>query len=84
MGPVFAAKGFSSDNPQADRFRVTLLGSLAKTGRGHGTDRAITDVLSPIPVEVIFGTGDEQGLDLSKLYRETSEGGLAKLYTHTD
>ena len=54
MGPNFAAKRFLNENPEADSFIVTLFGSLAKTGKGHGTDRAIMDALLPYPTEVEF------------------------------
>ena len=54
MGPERAAKLFQSENPQADSFRVILYGSLSKTGIGHGTDRVIREVLSPLPTEIIF------------------------------
>ena len=46
MGPRRAAQVFSESNPGAVRFRVELYGSLAATGKGHLTDRAIEDVLS--------------------------------------
>lgn len=37
------------------RFRVTLYGSLAATGRGHMTDAAILEVLQPIaPAEIVW------------------------------
>ena len=39
MGPERAAKLFSARYPEAERFVVTLYGSLSKTGAGHGTDR---------------------------------------------
>ncbi len=54
MGPERAARLFREENPQADTFRVTLYGSLSKTGVGHGTDRVIREVLSPRPTEIIF------------------------------
>ena len=60
MGPAFAAKTFKDTHPEADRFTVILYGSLAKTGKGHGTDRAITETLAPIPAEIVFNT-DEIG-----------------------
>ncbi len=56
MGPVFAAQRFRAACPQAEKITVTLYGSLSKTGRGHGTDRAILEALSPIPTEIIFDT----------------------------
>lgn len=45
MGPRFAAAEFRQRHPDGEAFRVTLYGSLAATGRGHFTDRAIRDVL---------------------------------------
>ena len=45
MGPDAAARLFLSENPDADSFTVTLYGSLASTGRGHLTDRAVLDAL---------------------------------------
>ena len=54
MGPERAAKMFRNDHPEADAFRVVLYGSLSKTGIGHGTDRVIRQVLSPLPTEIVF------------------------------
>jgi L-serine dehydratase len=41
VGPMKAAKAFLESAPGASRYRVTLFGSLAWTGKGHGTDSAI-------------------------------------------
>ncbi|MBQ1281358.1 MAG: L-serine ammonia-lyase, iron-sulfur-dependent, subunit alpha [Oscillospiraceae bacterium] len=54
MGPARAAKLFREQTPEADNYRAILYGSLAKTGKGHGTDRALLDAFSPAPTEVIF------------------------------
>ena len=54
MGPERAATMFRREHPQADAFRVVLYGSLSKTGVGHGTDRVLRDVLSPLPTEIVF------------------------------
>ena len=54
IGPERAAKLFKSEHPEADSFRVVLYGSLSKTGRGHGTDRVLQEVLSPLPTEIVF------------------------------
>lgn len=56
MGPARAAQIFRSETPAADAYRAVLYGSLSKTGKGHGTDRAICDALSPIPTEIVFST----------------------------
>ncbi len=54
MGPAFAAKRFKEKYPTADNIEVILYGSLAKTGKGHGTDRAITETLAPIKNTIKF------------------------------
>ena len=54
MGPERAARLFREQYPEADRFRVILYGSLSKTGVGHGTDRVIRQILSPLPTEIVF------------------------------
>ena len=54
MGPERAAKLFKEKYPLADEFRVILYGSLSKTGVGHGTDRVVREVLSPLPTEIVF------------------------------
>ena len=63
MGPAFAAKRFLASNPSVESITVTLYGSLSKTGKGHGTDRAILDTLSPIPTEVVFNNDDSVALE---------------------
>jgi L-serine dehydratase len=52
MGPSKAASIFKERNPAAVSFHVTLYGSLAATGKGHLTDKAIIESLSPAPVEI--------------------------------
>lgn len=54
MGPSFAATDFLKIYPQADFIKVILFGSLSKTGKGHGTDRAISETLAPTKHEIIF------------------------------
>ena len=56
MGPERAARIFRQKYPEAEAFQVTLYGSLSKTGVGHGTDRVIREVLSPLPTEIIFSS----------------------------
>jgi L-serine dehydratase len=48
MGPKYAAQRFINKVSDVDKFVVTLYGSLAATGKGHLTDKAILSVLSPI------------------------------------
>ena len=59
MGPSKAAAIFLSENPNADKIRVTLYGSLAKTGKGHHTDEAIIKTLKDVSTEVIFNVQNE-------------------------
>ena len=55
MGPNRAAKIFAQRCPNPDLYKVTLYGSLAATGEGHMTDKAILEVLEPITkVELIW------------------------------
>jgi L-serine dehydratase len=54
MGPERAARLFRQAHPDADSFVIYLYGSLNKTGIGHGTDRVIREVLSPLPAEIVF------------------------------
>ncbi len=55
MGPRKAAELFLQHHADAASFEVTLYGSLAATGRGHMTDVAITDTLSPqAPVKIFW------------------------------
>jgi len=54
MGPEKAARVFKSEHAKADRFKVILYGSLAKTGKGHMTDKAIVKALSPMPADIEF------------------------------
>lgn len=54
MGPKKAAEIFKSRVENAVSFRVNLYGSLAATGKGHFTDRAIHDAFFPKTVEFVW------------------------------
>jgi L-serine dehydratase len=89
MGPERASQLFKSKYPNADSFKVILYGSLSKTGVGHGTDRVIRDVLSPLPTEIVFSTEElknshpntmdlialKDGAEIGKLRVESIGGG---------
>lgn len=47
MAPRKAAQEYLERHRGAARYEVTLFGSLAATGKGHFTDRAILDILEP-------------------------------------
>ncbi len=54
MGPRAAAEQYLTAHPEAARFRVTLYGSLAATGKGHLTDWAINTVLGEERTEIVW------------------------------
>ena len=57
MGPAKAMSIYVSEHPEAESYRVVLFGSLADTGEGHGTDKAI-DSVTDKAVEIIFNLTD--------------------------
>ncbi len=59
IGPERICKIFKANNPDADFFKVILYGSLAKTGKGHGTDTVIKKTLSPTQCEIEFNYVEE-------------------------
>lgn len=54
IGPRRAVNLFKSEFPDAYSFRVALYGSLAATGKGHLTDKAIIEGFAPKNVEIIW------------------------------
>ena len=58
MGPEKAAKLFMARNKSAYSFKVILYGSLAKTGKGHGTDVVLKKTFTK-PVDVVFDYENE-------------------------
>ena len=56
MGPAKAMEIFVREHPDADSFCVILYGSLADTGKGHGTDTAIRLMAGGKDVQIIFDT----------------------------
>lgn len=54
IGPERACKIFKSNNKAANSFKAILYGSLAKTGKGHGTDSVIKKTFLPTQCVVEF------------------------------
>lgn len=54
IGPVRAARMYLSRHPGTAPIRVTLVGSLAATGRGHLTDTAIREALGDRLAEILW------------------------------
>lgn len=61
MGPEKACKFMKAAFPNATSFKVVLYGSLALTGKGHGTDKVIVETLAPAKVNLVM---DFKTLDL--------------------
>lgn len=60
IGPEKACEIFKSRNRQADYFKAVLYGSLAKTGKGHGTDTVIRKTLAPVKCDIEFDFACEE------------------------
>lgn len=56
MGPAKAMSIFIEEHPDAESYEVILYGSLADTGRGHGTDKAIELTAADKSVNIIFNS----------------------------
>lgn len=85
MGPERAVKRFLAENPNCDAFKAVLYGSLAKTGKGHGTDTVIIETFAPLPCTVVFDTETgnlfhENTLDLIG-YKDGSEIASGRFYS---
>ena len=61
IGPTAAAQYFMRVYPDAERYVVTLFGSLAYTGKGHGTDKTLKKVLGEDKTEVVFDKITQKG-----------------------
>lgn len=59
MGPSYAAKNFLKKAPSAHKYRVTLYGSLAATGKGHLTDEVLLKEFSPRACEIVWQNEQE-------------------------
>ena len=76
MGPRRASAMFAERTGGASKYIVTLYGALAATGKGHLTDVAITDTLSPLaPVEIewqpnVFLPYHPNGMKFTAMYAE--------------
>ncbi|MFT5750167.1 MAG: L-serine dehydratase [Ancylomarina sp.] len=74
IAPGRAAKLFCEKHPDIKKFRVTLYGSLAATGVGHGTDKVIETVINPLEVEIIWKPKIELPVHPNGLLFEAMEG----------
>ncbi len=54
IGPEKACLILKEKYPDAEKFEVVLYGSLAKTGKGHGTDTVIRKTFDPVKCDIHF------------------------------
>jgi len=73
MGPCRAAHLYRSKHPKTKAFKVTLYGSLALTGKGHLTDIAILDELSPAEVEIVWKKDESKAFHPNALEFEVAD-----------
>ena len=83
MGPERAAKLFLQRHPDADRFQVTLYGSLCKTGVGHGTDRVLREVMGKNRTQIVFSQDSWEGMHPNTMdfvaFRDGSQQGFLRV-----
>ena len=75
MGPERAIKFLKKQYPQADSFKVTLYGSLALTGEGHGTDKVIKKTCAPLGCEIIWDSQTPATVHPNTMDAEIFSGG---------
>ncbi len=85
IGPEKAAMTFRERYPEADAFKVILYGSLAKTGKGHGTDAIIEKTLAPLPCKIEWDTVTEDlphpNTMMLFAYQNGNEQGSARVFS---
>ena len=83
VGPFHASQVFKARYPDADSYRVTLYGSLAYTGEGHGTGKAIKAVL---PEAKLVFNRDEKDLPhpntmLFEAFKDGQRMGISRIFS---
>ena len=56
IGPLNAVGRFLHECPPADRYKAILYGSLAKTGRGHMTDKVVLEAFGEKVCDLVMDT----------------------------
>ena len=79
IGPEHACELFLRENPDADRFKVILYGSLAKTGEGHGTQQIIQSVLGNVEIVCDCETTEIEHPNTMDLYAYKAGEAVAEL-----
>ncbi len=76
MGPETAIKRIKEEFKNADFFKITLFGSLALTGQGHGTDRIIKETAEPVICEITFDKSSSCAVHPNTMDVEVYENGV--------
>lgn len=84
IGPHLAAKSFFRYvlDLKPDHFEVTFYGSLAFTGRGHCSSKAVQSALSPYPCDIILDTKTVPPHPLTMAFRAYHKETLLKEATY--
>lgn len=82
MAPRRAAVQFADKYPDCKSFQVILYSSLAATGKGHLTDKAIRKALEPKEVEIIWKPDDELPIHPNGMEFSALDGSGNVLGTH--
>ena len=75
MGPNIAAKIYKKKHPNVKKFKISLYGSLALTGKGHLTDQTIINELAPAKVEIVWKQNEAKAFHPNALEFEVDEEG---------
>lgn len=59
---------------ETDAVRVTLFGSLALTGQGHMSHKALDDALAPLPVQVVCSLEEAEGHPNTLIFEGLAKG----------
>ena len=62
MGPFKAVTNYIENHPEAKSLHVTLYGSLAATGKGHLTDKAVEEAAANAGLEVVIAWEPKENL----------------------
>ena len=86
MAPARAAELFRARFPEACRYEVTLYGSLAATGKGHFTDKAVEQGLAPVETAVLWKPditlpAHPNGMEFRAFDAKGAETGSARFYS---
>jgi L-serine dehydratase len=86
IAPRNAAEIFRQRHPTAAKYRVTLFGSMAATGKGHMTDVALEEAFSPTSVDIIWKPEEQlplhpNGMEFTAVIENDEESDSWQVYS---